>query len=208
MTDSASGKHAETGLVNDPGQHDTELLRLFGDVGPLASAVPGYRSRDSQTEMARAIAHAITQASTLIAEAGTGTGKTFAYLVPALLWGGKTIISTGTKNLQDQLYLRDIPTVRKALNVPVTVALLKGRANYACHFHLERTLENGRLTSREDVGYLREIARFVKTTSSGDKAELARVPENALIWNLVTSTRESCLGAECHYYQDCFVMKA
>ncbi|MDO8301275.1 ATP-dependent DNA helicase [Lacisediminimonas sp.] len=158
--------------------------------------------------MARAIAHAITQASTLIAEAGTGTGKTFAYLVPALLWGGKTIISTGTKNLQDQLYLRDIPTVRKALNVPVTVALLKGRANYACHFHLERTLENGRLTSREDVGYLREIARFVKTTSSGDKAELARVPENALIWNLVTSTRESCLGAECHYYQDCFVMKA
>jgi ATP-dependent DNA helicase DinG len=208
VTDSASGKHAEIGSGDESGQHELELERLFGDVGPLASAVPGYRSRDSQTEMAKAIAHAITQASTLIAEAGTGTGKTFAYLVPALLWGGKTIISTGTKNLQDQLYLRDIPTVRKALNVPVTVALLKGRANYACHFHLERTLENGRLTSREDVGYLREIARFVKTTSSGDKAELARVPENALIWNLVTSTRESCLGAECQYYQDCFVMKA
>ncbi|MGV3742805.1 MAG: ATP-dependent DNA helicase, partial [Burkholderiaceae bacterium] len=125
-----------------------------------------------------------------------------------LLWGGKTVISTGTKNLQDQLYLRDIPTVRKALNVPVSVALLKGRANYLCHFHLERTLQNGRLTSREDVGYLRDISRFAKTTTTGDKAELSRVPENAPVWNLVTSTRDTCLGAECQYYQDCFVMKA
>lgn len=208
VADSAAENGKAAGLVNGPGEHDAELERLFGSAGALASAVPGYRSRASQTEMAKAIANAITQASTLIAEAGTGTGKTFAYLVPALLWGGKTIISTGTKNLQDQLFLRDIPTVRKALNAPVTVALLKGRANYACHFHLERTLESGRLTSREDVGHLREIARFVKTSSSGDKAELARVPENALIWNLVTSTRESCLGAECSYYQDCFVMKA
>jgi len=128
--------------------------------------------------------------------------------VPALLWGGKVIISTGTKNLQDQLFLRDIPIVRQAMNAPVTVALLKGRANYLCHFHLERTQQNGRLTSRDDVGYLRDIARFIKTTSSGDKAELSRVPENALIWNLVTSTRDNCLGAECTYYQDCFVMKA
>ena len=128
--------------------------------------------------------------------------------MPALLWGGKVIISTGTKNLQDQLFLRDIPIVRQAMNAPVTVALLKGRANYLCHFHLERTQQNGRLTSRDDVGYLRDIARFIKTTSSGDKAELSRVPENALIWNLVTSTRDNCLGAECTYYQDCFVMKA
>ncbi|HEY8606366.1 MAG TPA: ATP-dependent DNA helicase [Noviherbaspirillum sp.] len=158
--------------------------------------------------MAKAIAAAIASQRTLVAEAGTGTGKTFAYLVPALLWGGKVILSTGTKNLQDQLYLRDIPTVRKALNVPLSVALLKGRANYACHFHLERTLQNGRLTSREDVGYLREISRFVKTSSSGDKAELARVPESAPVWNLVTSTRDNCMGAECQYYQDCFVMKA
>ncbi|WP_407941679.1 ATP-dependent DNA helicase [Noviherbaspirillum galbum] len=158
--------------------------------------------------MAKAIASAIGQRSTLIAEAGTGTGKTFAYLVPALLWGGKVILSTGTKNLQDQLYLRDIPTVRRALNAPVSVALLKGRANYVCHFHLERTLQNGRLTTREDVGYLREISRFIKTTSTGDKAELSRVPETASVWNLVTSTRDTCLGAECQYHQDCFVMKA
>ncbi len=158
--------------------------------------------------MAKAIADAIATQQSLIAEAGTGTGKTFAYLVPALLWGGKVIVSTGTKNLQDQLYLRDIPTVRKALKAPVSVALLKGRANYLCHFHLERTLQNGRFSSRDDVGYLREISRFIKTTSTGDKAELSKVPETASVWSLVTSTRDNCLGAECQYYQDCFVMKA
>jgi ATP-dependent DNA helicase DinG len=191
-----------------PGNHDADIEQLFDANGPLSQAVAGFRSRQSQTEMAKAIASAIGQQQALIAEAGTGTGKTFAYLVPALLWGGKVIISTGTKNLQDQLYLRDIPTVRKALNAPVSVALLKGRANYVCHFHLERTLQNGRLTSRDDVGYLREISRFVKTTSSGDKAELSKVPETALVWNLVTSTRDTCIGSECQYYQDCFVMKA
>ena len=158
--------------------------------------------------MAKAVAHAIDNQQVLMAEAGTGTGKTFAYLVPALLWGGKTIVSTGTKNLQDQLFMRDIPTVRAALRAPVSVALLKGRSNYVCHFHLERTLQNGRLTSRDDVGHLREISRFMKMTSSGDKAELAKVPETATVWNLVTSTRDTCMGAECQYYQDCFVMKA
>lgn len=191
-----------------PGVHDADLDRLFAAAGALGQAVRGFRPRQAQTDMAKAIGHAIANQETLIAEAGTGTGKTFAYLVPALLWGGKVIVSTGTKNLQDQLFLRDIPTVRKALNAPVSVALLKGRANYVCHFHLERTLQNGRLTSREDVGNLREISRFIKTTQTGDKAELARVPENALIWNLVTSTRDTCMGAECQFYQDCFVMKA
>ncbi|MEY4021677.1 MAG: hypothetical protein RI960_689 [Pseudomonadota bacterium] len=190
------------------GIHDAEINDLFSAAGTLAKGIEGFRPRQSQTDMARAVADAIQSRSTLLAEAGTGTGKTFAYLVPALLWGGKVIISTGTKNLQDQLFLRDIPIVRQAMNAPVTVALLKGRANYLCHFHLERTQQNGRLTSRDDVGYLRDIARFIKTTSSGDKAELSRVPENALIWNLVTSTRDNCLGAECTYYQDCFVMKA
>lgn len=187
---------------------DAELERLFGQAGPLGGTVGAYRPRHAQIEMAKAIAQAISSHSTLIAEAGTGTGKTFAYLVPALLWGGKTIISTGTKNLQDQLFLRDIPTVRRALNVPVSIALLKGRANYVCHFHLERTLENGRLTSRDDISHLREISRFMKITASGDKAELSKVPESALIWNLVTSTRDTCMGSECQYYQDCFVMKA
>jgi ATP-dependent DNA helicase DinG len=198
----------DTSGLDAPDTHGADLDQYFGTTGPLGSEVGGYRPRQSQTEMAKAIAQAIAGQKTLVAEAGTGTGKTFAYLVPALLWGGKVIVSTGTKNLQDQLYLRDIPTVRKALNVPVSVALLKGRANYVCHFHLERTLQNGRLTSREDVGHLRAISRFMKTTNSGDKAELSQVPETAMIWNLVTSTRDTCLGAECQYYQDCFVMKA
>ncbi|MEX5747244.1 ATP-dependent DNA helicase [Massilia sp. X63] len=196
------------GSARPQGKYDEELDRLFGPGGPLAPAVGTFKPRQSQTEMAKAIAAAIADQKVLMAEAGTGTGKTFAYLVPALLWGGKTIISTGTKNLQDQLFLRDIPTIRAALRAPVSVALLKGRSNYVCHFHLERTLNNGRLTSRDDVGHLREISRFIKMTNSGDKAELAKVPETATVWNLVTSTRDSCMGAECQYYQDCFVMKA
>ena len=189
-------------------QHDADIDRLFGQDGPLGTAVSNYRPRQAQIDMAKAIGQAIAGQTTLIAEAGTGTGKTFAYLAPALLWGGKVIISTGTKNLQDQLFLRDIPSVRLALGAPVSVALLKGRANYVCHFHLERTLQNGRLTSREDVGYLRDISRFIKMTNTGDKSELSQIPETAMIWNLVTSTKENCLGSECQYYQDCFVMKA
>jgi ATP-dependent DNA helicase DinG len=202
------GPPASSAPDQQPGKYDAEVDRLFGAGGPLAPAVGSFKPRQSQTEMAKAVANAIANQSTLMAEAGTGTGKTFAYLVPALLWGGKTIVSTGTKNLQDQLFLRDIPNVRMALRAPVSVALLKGRSNYVCHYHLERTLQNGRLTSRDDVGHLREISRFIKMTSSGDKAELAKVPENATVWNLVTSTRDTCMGQECQYYQDCFVMKA
>jgi len=193
---------------NTVGKHDEEVEQIFGPAGILSTSIKGYKPRQAQTEMAKAIASAIAGQTTLLAEAGTGTGKTFAYLTPALLWGGKVIVSTGTKNLQDQLFLRDIPMIKKVLNAPVSVALLKGRANYLCHFHLERTLQNGRLSSPQDVGYLRDISRFMKTTSTGDKAELARVPETAPVWNLVTSTRDTCMGAECQYYQDCFVMKA
>jgi ATP-dependent DNA helicase DinG len=212
LTDSIQAPGDSPDAADQPslpaGKYDTEIDRLFSAGGPLAPAVGSFSPRRSQTEMAKAIAQAIADQKTLIAEAGTGTGKTFAYLVPALLWGGKTIVSTGTKNLQDQLFLRDIPTVRAALRAPVSVALLKGRSNYVCHYHLERTMQNGRMTSRDDIGHLREISRFIKMTGSGDKAELAKVPENASIWNLVTSTRDTCMGAECQYYQDCFVMKA
>ncbi len=146
--------------------------------------------------------------NTLIVEAGTGTGKTYAYLVPAMLWGGKVVVSTGTKHLQDQLFQRDIPTVRDALAVPVTVAMLKGRANYLCHYYLQRTADNGRLPSRQETSYLQEIVRFAKITRTGDKAELASVPETAAVWSMVTSTRDNCLGQECPHYKDCFVMQA
>ena len=146
--------------------------------------------------------------NTLIVEAGTGTGKTYAYLVPAMLWGGKVIVSTGTKHLQDQLFLRDVPTVRDALAVPVTVAMLKGRSNYLCHYHLERAHDGARTMSRQDLSHLSEVSRFGKITRTGDKSELSNIPENAAIWPLVTSTRENCLGQECPSYKDCFVMAA
>lgn len=206
LTDAESPAHAAP--ADASASRGAELATIFADTGTLAQAIPGYRPRASQHKMAEAVAGAIAENDTVIVEAGTGTGKTYAYLVPAMLWGGKVILSTGTKNLQDQLFLRDIPTVRHALNVPVSVALLKGRANYVCHYHLERAQANGRLASRQDAAWLRDIGRFVKETSTGDKAELASVPENAPVWQMVTSTRDNCLGSECPHYKECFVMRA
>src|SRR5687767_944556 len=150
--------------------------------------------------MARAVASAIEARAVLVAEAGTGTGKTFAYLAPALRSGGKVIISTGTKNLQDQLFDRDIPTVRNALKLPVTVALLKGRANYVCHHHLERALADGRFASRQDVADLGTVASFARTSTTGDRADCSEISESAPIWSQVTSTRENCLGSDCAHY--------
>jgi ATP-dependent DNA helicase DinG len=184
------------------------LSEVFSANGPLASGVPGYRLRTQQLELAERIAAAMADNSVLIAEAGTGTGKTYAYLVPALLSGGKVIVSTGTKNLQDQLFSRDIPTIRQVLKAPVRVALLKGRANYLCHYHLERALADGRFLSRDDAAYARHIARFAKQTRTGDKADCADVPENASVWGMVTSTRDNCLGQDCPQHKECFVLAA
>jgi ATP-dependent DNA helicase DinG len=184
------------------------LIAIFGEGGALARALPGFRFRPQQLAMANAVAAAIPARAALIAEAGTGTGKTFAYLVPALLYGGKVIVSTGTKTLQDQLFQRDLPLIRDALRLPVTIALLKGRANYVCHHHLERTASEGRLPSREDARHLPRIIAFSRASQSGDRGELADVPENATIWPLVTSTRDNCLGANCAFHADCFVLKA
>src|SRR5262249_34232679 len=157
--------------------------------------------------MAQAVARTIDEGGQLVAEAGTGTGKTFAYLVPAILSGGKVIVSTGTKTLQDQLFRRDLPTVRAALGIPVTTALLKGRANYVCHYHLERNLE-ARQHGRDTAADLLRIASFARVTRTGDKSELSDVPEEARAWDLATSTRENCLGQACPRYRDCFVMAA
>ena len=185
-----------------------DLDRIFGPQGPLADAVAGFRPRRQQREMAQRIAAAIADNRVLVAEAGTGTGKTFAYLVPALLSGGKVIVSTGTKTLQDQLFNRDLPAVRAALKVGVTTALLKGRANYVCPYHLDRALGAGRLTSREAVVHLHEIARFAKHSKTGDKAECGQVPEDSPAWDVATSTRENCLGQECPQVKECFVLAA
>ncbi len=185
-----------------------QLDALFDRRGPLAARIPEYRVRSQQLEMANRVAGAIRDNAVLVCEAGTGTGKTFAYLVPALLSAGKVILSTGTKTLQDQLYHRDLPTVRAALNVPLTTALLKGRANYVCHYHLERNLAEVGLSSRDVVRDLQRIVSFARVTRTGDKSELADVPEEATAWSFATSTRENCLGQSCPRFRDCFVMAA
>ncbi|MGB4911238.1 MAG: ATP-dependent DNA helicase [Candidatus Dechloromonas phosphoritropha] len=186
----------------------SSLQQTFSPDGPLARAINGYRVRAQQVDMAERIAAAINGCSVFIAEAGTGTGKTFAYLVPALQSGGKVIVSTGTKTLQDQLFNKDLPMVRAALKAPVRIALLKGRANYVCPYHLGRALADGRFLTREDAANARRIAVFAKVTHSGDKAECPDVPENSPVWNHATSTRENCLGQECPDYKGCFVMQA
>src|SRR5256714_3946555 len=184
------------------------LEAAFAPEGALAAKIPEFKRRTQQLEMAQAIAQAIETNDVLVAEAGTGTGKTFAYLVPALLSGGRVIVSTGTKTLQDQLFHRDLPRVRKALGVTADVALLKGRANYVCLHHLEAAASQGMFATREDALQLQKIRRFASTTVSGDKGECADVPESSLAWAQATSTRDNCLGSKCAHYQECFVMKA
>ena len=184
------------------------LDEIFGPGGRLERAVDGFRHRPQQAEFAQAVLDTIEAGGVLIAEAGTGTGKTFAYLVPALIAGGRVIVSTGTKTLQDQLYHRDLPRVRQALGASVDVALLKGRANYVCLHHLESAAAEGVFASREDAAHLQKIRRFAAVTMTGDRGECADVPETSAAWNQATSTRENCLGSSCKHYQDCFVMKA
>ncbi len=183
------------------------LASIFAEGGPLATSLSGYKPRREQLEMAEAIYEAIETTGVLVAEAGTGTGKTFAYLVPALLAGGKVIISTGTKTLQDQLFDRDLPAVREALGSGAAAALLKGRANYVCLYRLKRAAGSG-LASREEAAQLRRIQQFAVATTSGDRAELADVPEDAPAWGHATSTRDNCLGQSCPDYGECFVMRA
>ena len=188
---------------------DLDISEFFAADGPLATALPGYVPRPAQVELAQAIGQAITDRATLVAEAGTGIGKTWAYLVPAMVAGGKVVISTGTRTLQDQLFARDLPRVRTALAVPVTAALLKGRGNYICHYHLDRLQGDERaLKSRSEITQLRQIQVFAGISKTGDRSDLGKIPEDADIWQRVTSTRENCLGQECPRIRDCFVLKA
>ncbi|MEI8304664.1 MAG: ATP-dependent DNA helicase [Burkholderiales bacterium] len=182
--------------------------QALGAQGPFAAALAGYRVRDGQLALAGAIAQAISTQGALIAEAGTGTGKTFAYLTPALLSGGRVVISTGTRNLQDQLFERDLPEVVRALGVHAECAVLKGRANYVCRYHLRRNLADGRFARREDVIDLRRIDRYAGVSRTGDRAGAPDVSEDAPAWALATSTRENCLGQECPDLGECFVIKA
>ncbi|QGW64208.1 ATP-dependent DNA helicase [Lysobacter soli] len=176
--------------------------------GELAKNIPSFSSRPAQLDLAAAVADAMDRRGTLLAEAGTGTGKTFAYLVPALLSGKKTIVSTGTRALQDQLYHRDLPRVRDALGVGLKTALLKGRANYLCHYRMRQAQGEPRFTSRDMAAQFQRIVAWSSRTRMGDMAELDALPEDSPLLPMVTSTAENCLGSECPFFNDCFVVQA
>jgi ATP-dependent DNA helicase DinG len=186
------------------------LADILGPDGPLAAALPGYVTRPQQVAMAEHVAAALDSRTQLIVEAGTGTGKTFAYLVPALLSGRRVIVSTGTRTLQDQLYHRDLPTIGRALGRPVRVALLKGRANYLCRHRLELAEQQAyaRGLRREVATALPKVRSWSYTTRRGDVAELPGLGEQDPVLPWVTSTRENCLGAECPRFDECFVLAA
>ncbi|HEX9851908.1 MAG TPA: ATP-dependent DNA helicase, partial [Woeseiaceae bacterium] len=183
------------------------LAEFFGPSSPLKALLPGFQPRAGQAWMAEAVAEAIDGLSKLVVEAGTGTGKTFAYLLPALMSGRKTIISTGTKALQDQLYHRDLPLITSAVGRPVTTALLKGRANYLCLQRLESAPQSA-YGSDNLAADIEAVQKWRHRTGSGDRAELSEVAEDSAVWPLVTSTTENCLGKQCAFYQDCHVVQA
>jgi len=175
--------------------------------GPLAEQLAHFHPRQQQLEMAERVAERLADGGALICEAGTGTGKTFAYLVPALLSGRKTLISTGTRNLQDQLFQRDIPMIRTALGAPIGVALLKGRGNYLCRYRLELAV-NEPTRHRPDVRrHLQQVRDWSSVTQLGDIAELA-IPEDDPVWPAVTSTADNCLGQGCPLFNDCHLLEA
>ena len=185
-----------------------EAAGALGPDGPFAREVEGFAPRAVQQEMADAVERAIAEGGELVVEAGTGTGKTFAYLVPALLSGKRVIVSTGTKTLQDQLFHRDLPRVREVLGARLKTALLKGRANYLCWYRMDQTVKEGTLPNRADVALLSRVRAWAARTASGDIGEVEGVPEDAGLWPRVTSTAENCLGAECPFFDDCFVVRA
>ncbi len=183
-------------------------VAALSEGGQLAQRIPAFRPRAAQQHLAEAVAQAFDERAVLLAEAGTGTGKTYAYLVPALLSGMKTIVSTGTRALQDQLYHRDLPRVRDALGVGLKTALLKGRANYLCRYRTEKAKGEPRFSSREQVSQFQRIVAWSGRTRLGDLAEVEDLPDDSPLIPLVTSTAENCLGGECPFYADCFVVQA
>lgn len=180
----------------------------FAESGTLSQAIPGFRSRQAQRDMANEVAKCIEHASTLLVEAGTGTGKTFAYLVPALRAGKKTILSTGSRALQDQLYTRDLPTIVKALAFRGRTAILKGRANYLCLERLAGQNSAGGDLPVQQLSELVSVRAWSTVTDDGDISRCATVPEESPLWPLVTSTNDNCLGGDCPQFADCYVVKA
>ncbi|MDN4504364.1 ATP-dependent DNA helicase [Alteromonadaceae bacterium BrNp21-10] len=186
----------------------TTIKQVFAKQGQLSAAINGFVPRAAQTDMAVAVGRAISTRTALVVEAGTGTGKTFAYLVPALLSDKKAIISTGTKNLQEQLFHRDLPVVKQALEANKKVALLKGRSNYLCLHRLQQHTQSTTLLEKQTLKELTQVREWASGTKSGDVGELTTIAEDARVLPFVTSTIDNCLGKECPEYDDCFMIKA
>jgi len=199
-------------VSQDPPDHAPALvqavLRALAADGPLAREDDAYLERSGQLAMAAAVAQAIEDSSALVVEAGTGVGKTFAYLVPVLLAGRRALVSTATKNLQDQLFYRDLPHLVGVLGVPLSIALLKGRSSYLCPYRLERARSEASFADRMAIRALSRIETWAQSTVSGDLSELEGLDERSEVIPLVTSTRENCLGSECPKFAVCPVMKA
>ena len=182
--------------------------RMLGQNGRLTTAIPGFVARPQQVELASEVANAILRKSTLVAEAGTGTGKTYAYLIPCLLSGKKALISTATKTLQDQLFQKDLPTLIRAMGLSTRVQNLKGRANYICRYRVVLNAEEARLShpqSAREIAYVREK---LPQLTDGERGELPEISEDSPVWPYVTSTADNCLGTECEQHKDCFLIKA
>ena len=181
---------------------------MFSETGPLATTLPGFEPRHGQQKMATAVAGVIDRGGTLLAEAGTGTGKTLAYLIPAILSRQRVLVSTGTKNLQEQIFFKDLPALRDALDVPFTATLMKGRSNYLC-LHRYQTFEvaqsDGLFEQPDRAVFLPVIQEWVKTTTTGDRAELRDLPEDMPLWKEISAEADTCLGTECPRYGDCYV---
>ena len=184
------------------------IEEFFKNSGPLSEGVINFHEREDQVEMAKIVNEAIEEKNSLIVEAGTGVGKTFSYLVPALINGGKVVISTATKNLQDQLFFKDIPTIRDALKIPIDINILKGRSNYICQLRMENALLEGQFLNKEDAKYIHEIKKIADHSESGEISEFSNIPEKSTVWPFVTSTKENCMGQDCEFYKSCFLIKA
>ena len=209
-----SGDSGVTGEKPDaPGTLVARVSQVFAADGPLARNLTAFEPRDGQLEMAVRVARAFEDGGVLLAEAGTGTGKTLAYLVPAILSRQRVLISTGTKNLQEQIYFKDIPALRDALGIPFTATYMKGRANYLCLHRLEQLTGgmnngvNGGLGLASHDVFLPMVREWSARTETGDRAELEDLPEDLPFWNEVSATAETCLGTECSRYDDCFVTR-
>ena len=189
-------------------KYTDKIDHAFSKDGWLSTNIQGFRPRAAQLEMAQAVGRAVKFATPAVVEAGTGTGKTFAYLVPALLSGKKTIVSTGSKNLQDQLFNRDLPTIQKALKYKGKVALLKGRANYLCLERLDQLIAMGVAGDRSVLNDLSKVRKWHQSTKTGDLSECTTIAEDSPILPQLVSTTESCLGSDCPNYKDCHVVQA